>query len=125
MLNGLGGCWELSSATRYARVKRYKRLFDNYVRALVELFSGGVTLVLFGSRAEGTHKESSDFDLAVILPLVTDPLELTCKLYQLRPRGLPVDLLVLNVSELEDPIVKKMLAKSTVIYDGLKLFKKA
>ena len=115
----------MSSATRYAKVKSYKRLFKDYTRTLVRLFNGEVTLVLFGSRAEGVHRESSDFDLAVILPLVTDPLELTCKLYQLRPRGLPIDLLVLDVSELEDPIVKKMLTKSIVIYDGLKLFEKA
>ena len=115
----------MSSATRYAKIKKYGRLFEDYTRTLIGLFNGEVTLVLFGSRAEGAHRESSDFDLAVILPLVADPLELTCELCQLRPRGLPVDLLVLEVSELEDPIVKKMLAKRVVIHDGLKLFKEA
>ena len=82
------------------------------------------TIVLFGSRARGDHLPHSDYDVAVILEAVGDRVGAVEELRRLRPRGLPLDLVVLEVGDLGDPIVEKMLEGCRVLYDGLGLAEK-
>ncbi len=76
-------------------------------------------VVLFGSRARGDYLPYSDYDVAVILEDVGDKLAAIEEFRRLKPRGLPLDLLVIRVDELSDPLVSKMLEGCIVLYDGL------
>ena len=100
------------------------RSSEGLLREFVERASREVprcTIVLFGSRALSAHRPYSDFDIAVIVESIDDPLELVVRLRRLRPGGLPLDLTVLNIDDLEDPIVARMLRGCKVLHDGLGL----
>jgi len=77
--------------------------------------------VLFGSRARGAHLPYSDYDIAVILRRVDNKFSTIEELRRLKPRGLPLDLLVIRVNELSDPLILGMFKKSRVLYDGLNI----
>jgi len=81
-------------------------------------------VILFGSRARGGYLPYSDFDLAVVLERVGDPLESIRSLRALKPRGLPLDLVVLEPRDLDDPLILKMLERCRILYDGLGVRKK-
>lgn len=85
-----------------------------YVDALSRAYPSA-TIVLFGSRARGTHLPSSDFDVAIISNGYIDPVEAR----RLKPRGLPLDLVTLTVDDLNDPIIRSMLSNCVVLRDGL------
>ena len=74
---------------------------------------------MYGSRGSSRFRESSDYDIAVIVRECSDPIELTIKLLKMRPKGLPVDIAVLELRELGDRIVRKMLSPSKILFNGL------
>ena len=85
---------------------------DVLLREFVERVTrrlGRCAVLLFGSRARGDNLSYSDFDVAVVVEKVEDRISLIEELRSLKPRGLPLDLIVLEVVELEDPIVRRML----------------
>jgi hypothetical protein len=77
--------------------------------------------VLFGSRARGDYMPYSDYDIAVVFRKVTDERELMLRIRSLKPSGLPLDLLVLSVDDLSDPVIREMLKGCVILYDGLNL----
>ncbi len=81
------------------------------------------TILLFGSRARGDSLPYSDYDIAVILEHVDDKVKVVERLRRLKPKGLSLDLIVVSIDELNDPIIKEMLRDSKVLYDGLGLSK--
>ncbi|MGC9105023.1 MAG: nucleotidyltransferase domain-containing protein [Thermoprotei archaeon] len=95
--------------------------FEEFVERVVQRYGGKVTVVLFGSRARGDHWPSSDYDVAVILPSVDDPVEEAAEIYHLK-RGFPADIVVLTPKDLENSVIRQMLKDRKVLYDGLKLF---
>ncbi len=78
-------------------------------------------VVLFGSRAQGKYSPQSDFDIAVVLEEVEDKFETITRLRRLKPPGISLDLVLLTVRELEDPLMRKMLEGGRVLYNGLNL----
>ncbi len=76
-------------------------------------------MILFGSRSAESHLPYSDYDVMVILEEVSDKLATIEELRRMKPRGLPLDLLVFQMDELSDPLVSNMLEKCKVLYDGL------
>ncbi len=79
------------------------------------------TILLFGSRARGEARAASDYDVAIILPN-PNPLEEVIRARRARLRGLRVDVVVLGVRQLEDPMYAQMLDGAVVLHDGLNLF---
>jgi hypothetical protein len=77
--------------------------------------------VLFGSRARGDYMPYSDYDVAVVFRKVTDERELMLRIRSLKPSGLPLDLLVLSVDDLSDPVIREMLKGCVILYNGLDL----
>jgi len=80
------------------------------------------TILLFGSRARREARAASDYDVAIILPN-PDPLEEVIRARRARPRGLRVDVVVLGIRQLGDPVYAQMLDGAVVLHDGLNLFR--
>ncbi len=96
-------------------------MLEEYVGVLSRVYSRS-TVVLFGSRARGESLPYSDYDIMVVLEEVGDKLSEAMCVYSLKPRPLPVDVVVVGVDELGDPIIMRMLSRGCVIiYDGLGL----
>ncbi|MCD6358083.1 MAG: nucleotidyltransferase domain-containing protein [Thermoproteales archaeon] len=104
---------------RRERVRRWGELLALYVERIKALYPRS-RIMLFGYRARGDELSYSDFDVAVILDEPGDRLSLTEELRKLKPRGLPLDLLVLSSEELNDSLVAHMLEGGRVLYDGLR-----
>ncbi len=109
---------------RRASIMEYEEKFSAYVEKLKAKLGRKSTILLFGSRASGKARESSDFDVAVILPEIEDKLALLYELIRIRPEGLPVDIVALSLEELHDQIFRKMLDPCIILYDGLGVGKK-
>ena len=96
------------------------KLLKRFVEELVSKYRE-VAVVLFGSRARGSALPYSDYDIAVIFKSVSNKIELAEEIYKLKPPELPADIVVLELSELRDPIVRKMLSECIVLYDALSI----
>ena len=104
------------------RVQDYENAFRSFVTTLISKFGSKLTIILFGSRARFDNKESSDFDLLVIVENTINKLDLMEELYSLKPTNVPIDIIVMHINELKSATVKKMLSPSIILYDGLKIF---
>ena len=89
---------------------------DELLREFVSRVSSeypGSTIVLFGSRARGDYMPYSDYDVAVVFRKVIDESEreIMLRIRSLKPSGLPLDLLVLSVDDLSDPVIRDSLLR--------------
>ena len=103
------------------RLRRQPLLFREFVERLRRQRPRS-TILLFGSRARGEARAASDYDVAIILPN-PDPVEEVIRARRARPRGLRVDVVVLGVRQLGDPVYAQMLDGAVVLHDGLNLFR--
>jgi len=94
------------------------KLLKQFVEELASRY-GEVAVVLFGSRARGLALPYSDYDVAVILRSTDSKVELVEEMYKLKPPELPADIVVLELDELDDPIIEKMLSGCVVLHDSL------
>ena len=102
------------------KVSRYDEEFSNFISKLIQKYPNS-TIVLFGSRARGDNRPSSDFDVLVIIKgkvtwsIVEDISFIADEL--------PVDLIVKSIENFSsDTNVKLMLRNGCrVLYDGLGL----
>lgn len=97
-------------------------VFEDFIKRIVSSYQERVTIVLFGSRARGDYWPSSDYDLMIFLEHVDDEMLEATKILQLREEKIPVDVIVKNASEINDPIVTEMLKHKKILFDGLKIF---
>jgi len=103
---------------RAERIKAENSLLKEYVSRIVSRYPSSAVL-LFGSRARGDHLPYSDYDLAVVLSGLEDKILIIEELRRLKPRGLPLDLIVVDTEELKDPLVKNMFKGAKVLYNKL------
>ncbi|RLG72401.1 MAG: nucleotidyltransferase domain-containing protein [Thermoprotei archaeon] len=97
-------------------------LFKKYVKKIIAKYPKS-SIALIGSRAKNYALPYSDYDLVIILKRVHNTFKLIETIRKHKPRGFNLDLIVLEESELADPIVKAMLKDCVVLYDGLGIFK--
>ncbi|MGC8543794.1 MAG: nucleotidyltransferase domain-containing protein [Vulcanisaeta sp.] len=113
----------LNSLSRLLRtLARYVEDGDKALREYVNRLVREVpesTIVLFGSRARGDYLPSSDYDVAVILRQVSDVHSELLRLRSLKPEGLFLDLTILSIDDLDDPVIREMLRGCRLLYDGL------
>ena len=102
------------------RVRRMDMLLDEYVKILSEKYPK-CTIILFGSRARGDYMPYSDYDIAIIVEDYEDLFETIVRFRRLKPLGLPLDLIVLKVEDLDDPLTLRMFRECKILYDGLKI----
>ncbi|MCD6510482.1 MAG: nucleotidyltransferase domain-containing protein [Thermoprotei archaeon] len=95
-------------------------LLQEYIRRLVREMPMS-TILLFGSRARGDFVPYSDYDIAVILRSVNDKLKVIERLRRLKPEGIDLDLIVLSVDDLRDPLIRSMLSDRKILHNGLSL----
>lgn len=109
------------AARALARLQaRLGEAFEEYIERLRGAYPRS-TIVLFGSRARGDHLPYSDYDIALILPGPVDKLDEAVRARSLKPPELPLDLVILEPVDLEDPLVAKMLKDCILLHDGLGL----
>jgi len=106
--------------SRARKIRDSEKLLHEYVRRISERYPESI-VVLFGSRARGDNFPYSDYDIAVILRRVDNKFSTIEELRRLKPRGLPLDLLVIQVNELSDPLILGMFKKCRVLYNGLNI----
>ncbi|WP_291999581.1 nucleotidyltransferase domain-containing protein [Caldivirga sp.] len=102
------------------KVSKYDEDFRNFISRLIKKYPDS-TIVLFGSRARGDNRPSSDFDVLVIIKgkvtwSIVEEISFIAD-------ELPVDLIVKSVEDfLNDAGIKLMLRNGCrVLYDGLSL----
>jgi len=108
-------------AYRRKLILSYQSMFKEFVDKLINTYDRKISIVLFGSRGRGDNKESSDFDVMIVLRKKT--INDYQRAYQLKPVGLPADVIIVTPDELNNQIIKQMLVGSKIIYDGLNCFK--
>ncbi len=107
-------------AFRRRVISSYKKLFKELVDSIRKLYNDRVTIILFGSRASKTNRESSDFDIFVVLEKISkEDLKL---IYSAKPDFLPTDIILITPADLKNPVIKSMMKTSEIIFDGLNLF---
>ena len=114
--------------SRASRMELQHESFNIFLNNVIKLFDGKISLVLFGSRAVEKHLPSSDYDVMLIVPEKPKGeayWKLLAEARRCKPKTLPLDLLILEPAEIRDQIVAKMLENALVVYDGLKVFRKA
>ena len=110
---------------RVKALRERPKLIKSILDSIVDTFGDHVTVIVIGGRgcAEKLYSsEPRDLDLLVITDL--DEHSLTEKIIEIKPRTLPLNLIVVNVKSFNrrDPLTEKMLSQSIVIHDGLKIF---
>jgi len=106
--------------SRARKIREGDKLLREYVEKISRKYPKS-TIILFGSRARGDYLPYSDYDLVVVLQEVDDKISTIEEFRRLKPRGLPLDLLVIRVDELSDPLILKMFRKFKILYNGLKI----
>jgi len=99
--------------------------FDDFIAKLSEALGDKVTIILIGSRARGTAKPYSDFDLLIVYKgLKEDDIYATVR--TCKSMDLPVDIILMRVDDFNsnNKVLKEMLKGMRILHDGLKLIKK-
>ncbi|RUM48124.1 MAG: hypothetical protein DSY37_00500 [Hyperthermus sp.] len=111
------------------RLSVFKKLKKKAEKGLEELVKAArnkypnTTLILFGPRARGENLPYSDWDIAVIVECRSpiDKLRISEEMYRLKPPAMPLDPIIICRSELNDPLVARMLEESKILYNGLNI----
>ncbi len=104
-------------------MEKREEKFRAYVEILKKKFPN-TTIVLIGSRAENKALPYSDYDLVVIFKEINNKFSLIEEIRKYKPKGFSLDLIVLSLEDLKDPVIAKMLKKKVIFHDGLNLIYK-
>ena len=107
-------------ARRRSIVER-PRIFQEYISALKKRLGDRASILVLGGRARvGIDAiEPRDYDVLIVARSGEDIEHLENLVHALRPRGLPVDIIVVKLDDLARPLVRKMLEHSLVLHDPL------
>jgi len=105
-------------------IRRRKEDFERFISALIDEFSGKVSVVLFGSIAKGEGRPTSDFDVLLILDEIKGYWKVLERIYSLKGKSIPVDVVLVDVKALheKDFLISEALG-GKVLYDGLNVLK--
>ncbi len=103
------------------------KLIKEFLERLVEAIGEYSTIVVFGGRGDPRTLYSSEPRDLDVLVITTKPVEeVEEKIYKLKPRRLPVDIVVIDKEHFnrEDPLFKQMLRRHIVVHDRLGVMRK-
>ena len=109
---------------RLRRLRAAGEMLREFSEAAARMLGDSATLVLFGSRARGEAGPASDYDVAAIFaerPSGDEYWRLLSEIRSAKPAGLPLDVVLLGLEELEDPLVRRMLDGCVILHDGLRI----
>ncbi len=97
------------------------RILKEFLYNLVSVLGDRASIVVFGGRAvTGIESdEPRDLDLLIVVDDNDDPSQIEEIAYSLKPKNLPIDIVVARRSELRSPIARQMLRARIVIHDPL------
>ncbi|OYT38454.1 MAG: hypothetical protein B6U89_05900 [Desulfurococcales archaeon ex4484_58] len=96
-----------------------------FLEEIIREIGDASTIIVFGGRGDPSKlfsTEPRDLDLLIITRSDKDYVEE--KISRLRPKGLTLDVIVININEYreQNKLLKKILEKSIIIHDGLMIF---
>ncbi len=99
------------------------RIIKDFLESLVFALRDRASIVVFGGRAATSLEsdEPRDLDLLIVISDDDNPSEVEELVYQLKPRSLPVDIVVARRSELRSAIARQMLRARTILCDPLNI----
>lgn len=101
--------------------ERHERWIEEGLPRVVERLKefGAVKIVLFGSRARGRTRASSDVDLLVVMPSELPFVERLAELYRKLLPGFAIDIFPYTPEEFEkgNRLIRQALKKGKVIYE--------
>lgn len=102
-------------------IENMEKIFNQYIVELKKLYPRS-TIILYGSRARNDYLPYSDYDLLIVLEKVSDKLGEVVRARRVKPRVLPLDLIVIGLDEIRDPLILKALKQGyKILYDALGL----
>jgi len=107
-------------ARRRALAER-PRVIREFLEELAQVLGDRASIIVFGGRAVVgiDSTEPRDLDLLIVISDNDDPGSIEELIYRLRPRDLPLDLIIARRSELQNSIAKQMLRTRIVVHDPL------
>jgi len=102
------------------RIRSYDSLCSAFINNLIKEYKGEISIILFGSRARGDNKPSSDFDFFIIVKN-GDLLKHYVRVGKCKPPELPADTIILYLEDVTKKLVRRMLKDAKILYDGLSI----
>ncbi len=100
------------------------RLFKVFVERLTEALGEKASIIVFGGRVRTGLEtvEPRDYDVLIVVGEGLEPKTVDELVDRLRPRGLPLDIIVARVTDIEcNPVVRRMLEESVALHDPLRV----
>ncbi|MCU0644413.1 MAG: nucleotidyltransferase domain-containing protein [bacterium] len=102
--------------------KQFPEALDNLIESVVKEINP-IKILIFGSWARGENKAESDIDLLVVMPDGIHRRKTAQMLYRnIRGIGVPFDLIVATVSDLEKHRNNIGLIYSTILSEGKEIY---
>lgn len=99
--------------------KVYEKSLEMLKGMLEQIFEPGeVEVVLFGSRAKGSHLETSDIDLGILPQRKINERKLTLLRERLEDSNIPYKVDVVDLSQTSKKFVWEVLKEGVVIWKG-------
>ncbi len=113
----------LESRRRVLRER--SKLFKEFVEKLIETLGSRASIIVFGGRARTglDSEEPRDYDVLVVIEDNDNVEQIEKLVHRLRPKGVPMDIIVVRKGELRSAIAKQMLRERIVIHDPLEIEK--
>ncbi|MET1128619.1 MAG: nucleotidyltransferase domain-containing protein [Thermoproteota archaeon] len=96
-------------------------VLKEFLEKLASALGDKASIMVFGGRAvHGIETtEPRDLDILVVVEDGEDPSTVEELAYSLKPKTLPVDIIVARKRELKSPVVREMLRHRVVVHDPL------
>ncbi len=106
---------------RRRSLKARPRLFNQFIEKLRETLGDQASIILFGGRATvGVDSdEPRDYDILVIVDNDRNVEQVEETVYKLKPKRLPVDVIIATKNQLKNPITSQMLKNRKTLHDPL------